>query len=37
MENKWLQWASQLQSIVQAGLTFGAFRLSDSLNSSSGS
>jgi ADP-ribose pyrophosphatase YjhB (NUDIX family) len=24
MNNKWLQWASQLQSIAQAGLTFGA-------------
>ena len=24
MNNKWLEWASQLQSIAQAGLTFGA-------------
>jgi hypothetical protein len=24
MEDKWLHWASQLQSIAQAGLTFGA-------------
>jgi ADP-ribose pyrophosphatase YjhB (NUDIX family) len=26
MENKWLGWAKQLQSIAQAGLTFGADR-----------
>lgn len=26
MEEKWLQWASQLQSIAQAGLTFGSDR-----------
>lgn len=24
MNNKWLKWASELQSIAQAGLTFGA-------------
>jgi ADP-ribose pyrophosphatase YjhB (NUDIX family) len=24
MENKWLRWATQLQSIAQAGLTYGA-------------
>ena len=24
MDNKWLKWASELQSIAQAGLTFGA-------------
>ena len=26
METKWLQWASELQSIAQAGLTFGSDR-----------
>ncbi len=26
MNNKWLKWASELQSIAQAGLTFGADR-----------
>ena len=26
MNNKWLEWASELQSIAQAGLTFSADR-----------